>query len=141
VSRGVVKSKAKFFRDRAADCARLAAVAKDERARAMLIHMAAAWVWLAESLEKTLEPTKEGLVGTSPLQSRIPARFSSSENSRLRASPSITLRKPSNKASNMPPCRACKSFDFLAKFLGTTLSERDANRSHLDRGRPRPVSL
>jgi hypothetical protein len=58
VSRGVVKSKAKFFRDRAADCARLAAVAKDERARAMLIHMAAAaWVRLAESLEKTLEPT------------------------------------------------------------------------------------
>ena len=57
MSRGVVKSKAKFFRDRAADCARLAAVAKDERARAMLIHMAAAWVRVAESLEKTLEPT------------------------------------------------------------------------------------
>jgi hypothetical protein len=44
---------ANFFRDRAADGAGLAAVAKDERARAMLIR---AWVRLAESLEKTLEP-------------------------------------------------------------------------------------
>jgi hypothetical protein len=55
-SRGVVKSKPKLFRDHAADCTRLAAVAKDERSRAMLMHMAAAWVRLAESLEKTLEP-------------------------------------------------------------------------------------
>jgi hypothetical protein len=56
VSRGVVKSKATLFRDHAADCMRLAAVAKDERSRAMLMHMAAAWARMAESLEKTLEP-------------------------------------------------------------------------------------
>jgi hypothetical protein len=51
-----VKSKAKLFRDHAADCARPAVVAKDERARATLMHMTAAWVRLAELLEKTLEP-------------------------------------------------------------------------------------
>src|SRR5262249_37248870 len=39
-----------------------------------------------------------------------------------------TSNEASNVSSNMARCQTCKSFDFLAKFTGTMLSER--HRSH-----------
>jgi hypothetical protein len=46
-----VKSKAEQFREHATDCVKLAASAQTEQARAMLMHMADAWVRLAASQE------------------------------------------------------------------------------------------
>jgi hypothetical protein len=43
-----LKSTAKGYRERAVDCAMLAAAAKDDRARTMLMHMAGAWLRLAD---------------------------------------------------------------------------------------------
>ena len=47
-TRGALQSsRAEQFREHAANCLRLAAVAQDEQARAMLVHLAEAWVRLA----------------------------------------------------------------------------------------------
>jgi hypothetical protein len=56
ICRGRVKSKAEQFREHAADCLKLAASAQNEQARAMLMHMADAWVRLAASKEELAEP-------------------------------------------------------------------------------------
>jgi hypothetical protein len=43
-----LKSKIEQYREHAADCAKLAATATDDRTRAMLMHMADAWLRLVE---------------------------------------------------------------------------------------------
>jgi hypothetical protein len=50
-----VISKADWFRERAADCAKLAAAAVDRRAKTMLTDMVSAWLRLAEWEEKKAE--------------------------------------------------------------------------------------
>jgi hypothetical protein len=47
-------TKSDEFRERAGECVKLAAAATDEKARAALMHMADAWVRLAEGREKLL---------------------------------------------------------------------------------------
>jgi hypothetical protein len=51
-----VKSRVERYRVYAADCAKLAASAQDEQARAMLMRMADAWVRMAISKEELAEP-------------------------------------------------------------------------------------
>jgi hypothetical protein len=57
-------SRAEQFREHAANCLRLAAVAQDQQAQAVLMHMAEAWIRLAAatpaasgSQEKKSEPS------------------------------------------------------------------------------------
>jgi hypothetical protein len=52
---------AKRYREYAADCARLSAVACDERSRAVLLHMACAWLRLAEWAERDGDTDPEQL--------------------------------------------------------------------------------
>jgi hypothetical protein len=52
---GNLTTKADWSRERAADCAKLAAAAMDCKAKAMLMHMADAWLRLAEWQEKMAE--------------------------------------------------------------------------------------
>jgi hypothetical protein len=51
-----LKSKVERYREHATDCAKLAASATDDQARAVLMHMAKVWLRLAECHERAADP-------------------------------------------------------------------------------------